>query len=200
MSTYGKLNLLTIKSTYLVFSSRERQRRPIQIKVYYKLFYSVWKETSHKPLKVTTAKNNFPSMYIIDKTCFNLCFLFHVVTGRHYFLRKFGSNQRFGAIAMLLRSLTQVFWNRSAFYVRYLRSNTSVLPFNAANTKGPLLKFYQKENFFLIAFLLHSFILWISTFFFINEIFKTQKLSGGIFFIKNFNQIFMALSVSTNCL
>ena len=137
MSTYGKLNLLPIKSIYLVFSSRKRQIRLIQIKVYYKRFYSVWKETSHKPLKVTTAKITFPNMYIIDRTCFDLRFLFHVINGRHYFLRKFSSTQRFGAIAMLLRSLTQVFWSRSAFYVRYLQSNTSVLHFNAANTKGP---------------------------------------------------------------
>ena len=137
MSTYGKLNVLPIKSIYLVFSSRKRQIRLIQIKVYYKLFYSVWKETSHKPLKVTTAKITFPNMYIIDRTCFDLRFLFHVITGRHYFSRKFSSTQRFGAIAMLLRSLTQVFWSRSAFYVRYLQSNTSVLHFNAANTKGP---------------------------------------------------------------
>ena len=137
MSTYGKLNLLPIKSIYLVFSSRKRQIRLIQIKVYYKFFYSVWKETSHKPLKVTTAKNTFPNMYIIDRTCFDLCFLFHVITGKHYFLRKFSSTQRFGAIAMLLRSLTQVFWSRSAFYVRYLQSNPSMLHFNAANTKGP---------------------------------------------------------------
>ena len=137
MSTYGKLNLLPIKSIYLVFSSRKRQIRLIEIKVYYKFFYSVWKETSHKPLKVTTAKNTFPNMYIIDRTCFDLCFLFHVITGKHYFLHKFSSTQRFGAIAMLLRSLTQVFWSRSAFYVRYLQSNTSVLHFNAANTKGP---------------------------------------------------------------
>ena len=137
MSTYGKLNVLPIKSIYLVFSSRKRQIRLIQIKVYYKLFYSVWKETSHKLLKVTTAKITFPNMYIIDRTCFDLRFLFHVITGRHYFLCKFSSTQRFGAIAMLLRSLTQVFWSRSAFYVRYLQSNTSVLHFNAANTKGP---------------------------------------------------------------
>ena len=137
MSTYGKLNVLPIKSIYLVFSSRKRQIRLIQIKVYYKLFYSVWKETSHKPLKVTTAKITFPNMYIIDRTCFDLRFLFHVITGRHYFSRKFSSTQRFGAIAMLLRSLTQVFWSRPAFYVRYLQSNTSVLHFNAANTKGP---------------------------------------------------------------
>ena len=76
-------------------------------------------------------------MYIIDKTCFDLCFIFHLITGRHYFLRKFSTTQRFGEITMMLRSLTQVFWNRSALYVYYLQSNTSMRPFNATNTKGP---------------------------------------------------------------
>ena len=136
MSTHEKLNLLPIKSIYLVFSSWGRQKRLIQTKVYYKFFYSVWKETSHKPLKTTAAKKSFPSMYIIDKISFDLCFLFHVIPGKH-FLRKFSTTKRFGAIVMLLRSLTLVFWNRSAFYARYLQSNTSMHPYNAVNTKGP---------------------------------------------------------------
>ena len=34
---------------------------------------------------------------------------------------------------------------------------------------------------------------------FINEIFETQKLSGGMFFIESCNQIIMTLSVFTNC-
>ena len=54
------------------------QRRLIQTKVYYKLFYSIKKETSHKPLKVVAAKKSFPSVYIIDTSCFE-CFLFHVI-------------------------------------------------------------------------------------------------------------------------
>ena len=75
-------------------------------------------------------------LYIIGKTCFDLCFLFHVITGRHYFLHKFSSTRRFGVFPMLLRPLTQVYWNRSAFCIRYLQSNTATRPFTAANTKG----------------------------------------------------------------
>ena len=60
-------------------SSREKQTRVIKTKVYYKLFYSVWKETSHKSLKVAAAKKSFPSVYIIDKTYFDQCFLVHVI-------------------------------------------------------------------------------------------------------------------------
>ena len=41
----------------MVFSSLEMQRRLIWTKLYYKLLYSVWNETSHKPLKVAAAKN-----------------------------------------------------------------------------------------------------------------------------------------------
>ena len=127
ISTYRKLNLLSIKSIYLVFSSQERQRRLIQTKVYYKLFCSIWKETSHKPLKVAAAKKIFPKCVIIDKTCFDECILFCVITGRHYSLCKCSVTQRFGAVVMLLRSLKQMFWKRSAFYVRYLHNNTSML-------------------------------------------------------------------------
>ena len=128
ISTYGKLNLLPIKSIYLVFPSRESQRRLTQTKVYYKCFYSVWKETSHRPtFKVAATKKSPTGVYIIDKTCFVECFLFHVITERRYFLYKVSVTQRFVAITMLLRSLKQVFWKRSTFCFRYLHNKTSML-------------------------------------------------------------------------
>ena len=147
ISTYGKLNLLPIKSIYLIFPSRERQRRLIQTKVYYKLFYTIWKETSHKPLKVGAAKKSFPSVYIIDKTCFDECFLFHVITGRHYFLHKFSVTRRFGAIAMLLLSLKHVFWKRSTFYVRFLQNNTSMLLILKVQDKSSTSQIFSKKIF-----------------------------------------------------
>ena len=48
---------------YLVFSSLEMQRRHMQTKACFQLFYSVWKKTSHKPWKVAVAKNSFPHGY-----------------------------------------------------------------------------------------------------------------------------------------
>ena len=60
---------------------------------------------SHEPLKVAAAKNSFPGVHIIDTTCSDECFLFHVMTGRHYFLHKSIVTQRFGTTAMLLSSL-----------------------------------------------------------------------------------------------
>ena len=41
--------------------------------------------TTHTPSKVATTKKNFSSVYVIDATSFDECFLLHVVTGRHYF-------------------------------------------------------------------------------------------------------------------
>ena len=64
---------------------------------------------SQKPLRAAAAKTFLPSACIIDTTCFDECFLFHVITGWHFFLYKYIVTQRFGAIAMLLRSLKQVF-------------------------------------------------------------------------------------------
>ena len=83
-STYGVLNFYPITSIFFDFFSLEMQGRLLQTKVYFKLCYSVSKETSHKPLKVATAKKSFLSVYIIDTTCFDDCFLFHTITGRHY--------------------------------------------------------------------------------------------------------------------
>ena len=102
------------------------QRRLTQTKVYHELFYSVWKETSHKPWKVAVATTSFPSVYIMDTTCFDECFLFRVITGRH-FLYKLIVTQKFGVTAMLLRSLKQVFWKKSVFHIHYFHNNTAML-------------------------------------------------------------------------
>ena len=48
-------------------------------------FYSVQIETTHKPSKVAAAKIYFFSVYVIDATCFDECFLIHVITGRRFF-------------------------------------------------------------------------------------------------------------------
>ena len=54
--------------------------------VYYKVFCSVRKETTHKPLKVAAAKTFVSSGYNIGTACFCECsFLFLVITARDYF-------------------------------------------------------------------------------------------------------------------
>ena len=105
MPTYGKVNLFFIKSISLVFSFREMQRRLMRTKLCNKCFYSTWIETSHKPSKVAAAKDFLPNVYVIGTACFDECFLFHVIIGRHYFSYKFIVTRRFFASIMLLRFL-----------------------------------------------------------------------------------------------
>ena len=42
----------------------------------------------HKPSKVAGVKNSFSSVYVIDTTYFHKCFLFRVITERHYIFIK----------------------------------------------------------------------------------------------------------------
>ena len=84
LTTSRKKNLLLINNIYVVLSSLEIQTRPIQIKAYYKFLYSVWEETIHKSSKVETGKKISSSAYVIGTTCFDKCFLFHMITGRHF--------------------------------------------------------------------------------------------------------------------
>ena len=101
-------------------------------------------------------KKSFPSVSIIDTTCFDECFLFYVITGHSIFLKKnkFIVTQRLGATAILLRTLKQVFRKKSAFYDRYLHNNITMILIVIPK----VLKFSQKF-YLLIAFLLHYLIL-----------------------------------------
>ena len=81
-----------------------------------------------KPSKVATAKYFFPSLCVILYTaCFDKCFLFDMITGRHYFLYKFIVTQRFFATVMLLHSLKQVFLKKSVFYFHYPHKKITML-------------------------------------------------------------------------
>ena len=94
-------------------------------------FITLSEKKRHKNLlKVTTAKKSFPSVYIIDITCFDEGFLFHVITGRYYFLHKFIVSLRFGKTAMFLE--TSVLKE-----VRILYPLSPQKRCNAADTKDP---------------------------------------------------------------
>ena len=66
-----KTKFFLINSIYFVFSCLEMKINLIQTKAYYRTFYSVLRETSHKPLKAPATKKSFSSVYRIDTTCFN---------------------------------------------------------------------------------------------------------------------------------
>ena len=62
MSTCGKPNLLPIKGIFLVFSSREKQRRLIQTKIYYNSLQYTLVCMPNKLLKVTAEKKVIPNL------------------------------------------------------------------------------------------------------------------------------------------
>ena len=132
------------------------QIRLIQTKVYYKHCYIVSNEASHKPLKVAAAKKSFPSMFIIDTTSLNECYLFYLITG----------NSTFYTNLSLPTGLVQppcccVLWNkcfeRSPHFMslRYLHSNITMMLIPKVQNKASLLKFSQ-TNFLPIALFLRS--------------------------------------------
>ena len=111
-----------------------------------------------------------------------------MITGRH-FSYQFIITERFGATAKLLRSLKQVLWRKSAFYVHYFHNNITVLLVPKVQNNANFLNFLNKSDS-LIAFLLFHFGN-VPIFFFINGIFSTHHLSGGMFFTRSYNQIFV---------
>ena len=149
-----------------------RKRRFIQTKVYYKLFYSVWKETSHKPLKVGAAKKFFSSVHIINTTCSNHyaptnVFFPHVITGRHYFYTDL-------SFLVYNRHATAFLETSVLKEVRILHPLPPRQHNNAAHTKRSKIKLLllkcSQQNLFAHS-LFYFFSLWMFHFFLINEIF-----------------------------
>ena len=103
------------------------QRRLTQTKYTTNFFTLSEKKRLTNLGKVAVAKKPFPSVYIMDTTCFDESFLFRVINGRHSFLYKLIFTKKFGVTAMLLRSLKQIFWKKSVFYIHYFHNNITML-------------------------------------------------------------------------
>ena len=118
ISTYRKLNLSLTSSIYFVFLPLEMQKRLEQtkVKVYHSFSYLVCKETTNKLLKAVALKNLFSSVYVIGTTYFDECFLFYVITGRHYFPWKFIVTLRLLKRHVAAFFSLLVFWKKSIFY------------------------------------------------------------------------------------
>ena len=89
-------------------------------------FFFCQKRNASQTLKEAAAKCRsqviLSLIELMRWTFFDLCFIFHVITRWQYFLCRFIVTQRFGATTILLRSLEQVLWRKSAFlcYLRWL--------------------------------------------------------------------------------
>ena len=143
-------------------------------------------------MKSTSCKKSFPSVCIMNKTCFDECF-YSVWTGRHSFLYKPIVIEKFGVTAMLLRSLKQVSWKKSLFYIHYFHNNiTMLLILQCYYFLYVLTKFISWQLFFILSacecpiWMFHIFLykwnFWKS---------KVQKLSRGLSNFYDVNKLFL---------
>ena len=103
----------------MVVYSLQKQERLTQTKVYFKFFYSVQIETTHKPSKVAAAKKNF--LQCVCYSCNLLQSMFFTPCDNWKTLSSVNVCRSFEIFStvILLLSLKQVFWQKSVFYVIY---------------------------------------------------------------------------------
>ena len=123
ISTYAEYHFSSHKQYLFSLLNSKNKKRLKQTKVYQTLFYFVWKETTHRPLKVGAAKTLFSNVHFNDTTWFDECFSFYVITGRQYLSWKSIVTVRFlnhHVIAFFEASVLQVLilWVISAITVR----------------------------------------------------------------------------------
>ena len=79
------------------------------------IFYSIWKETNHKPSKVALQK------------CIDKCFWFHVITGWHSFFIKAYCYPEVHFNRRVLAFLEKRWLERSPYFIFYLQNASAML-------------------------------------------------------------------------
>ena len=139
----------------MIFFFLEIQRTLEQTKVYYNLYYSVWKETSQKPSKVATAKKSVYHWYkcvyhwynLLWWMFFNPCYNWKTLFFIQICYPEVWWNRR------VLCSSKRVFWKKSVFYIHYLHNNIKMLLIPKVHNKCLLLKFV--DSVFLLFLLVN---------------------------------------------
>ena len=133
------------------------QKRLVQTKVYYKLCYSVWNETFHKPLKVTAAKKS-------SQVCISLTQLFSM--NAFYFMwwlegilvyKNLVLPRVIEATAMLLCRLKQMFWKKSAVYLCCFYNNIAMLLILKVPNKASTSSMFIALKIYLLIVCFYSF-------------------------------------------
>ena len=81
-----------------------------------------FKRNHSLPLKESAVKYLLSSVYVIGIACFHKCFLFHVITGRHYYSYDPIITLWFSSTTILLSLLKQVFWNMEIYFSMFERN------------------------------------------------------------------------------
>ena len=119
-------------SIYFIFLPHEMQRRLKQTIVNHAISYFIsylsYFRNDPRTAKVAAAKTK--RVYVIGTTCFDECFVFYVITGRHYFSWKFIVTLRF------FKCHVAAFYERSPYFMRYPHNNTTMLILKFRNKAG----------------------------------------------------------------
>ena len=101
------------------------------------------------------------------------------------FMLIFVITQKYFVTAILLRSLKEVFWNKSLFFMSVNSTITlQCYQYQITKLKLLLLKFSQ-QILFLKMLIFEITLFHFEWMFLVNEIFKTQNISWGMFFLIN---------------
>ena len=147
-STCGKLNLLPINSIFLICPSPEMQRRLTDEKLL-QTFLLCQKRNVSQTFKSSSYKKVFlKCVYHWYNLLWRIIFVPYNNL-KTQLLYKFRVTQRFGTMAMLLRSVKKVFWKKSSFYIRYLHNNITMLVIHVFFYKKPV-KGRSTENFLIL--------------------------------------------------
>ena len=126
------------------------------------------------------------SVYVIDATCFDKCFLFHVIAGRRYFFSEFVVTVRFFQ-PRYCRFLWNKCFERSSYFTLFYLHNNSVLL--SSKKIYPILYLYILEKLSYVAGFFYDndfytlYLFNCSPLFFIKLLFfwKTQNISQSMF-------------------
>ena len=133
----------------------------------------ILKRNVSRTFKSSSCKKSFPSINIINTTCFDECFLFLVITGRHYCYTNLLLNRGLVQLPCYWILWNTFFQKKSAFYINYLHNNIT------ANTEGPQQRFYFLNLLITFFFLILS-VCECFTSSFMHKIFRTQKLKRSL--------------------
>ena len=116
LTTYIHKNRFTSHKKYLfgiIFSENPKKSHTNQI--YYKFFYSAWREATHKPSKVATAKKfSLLCLSLLQLTSINV--FIPCDNWKTLFFIKVYRYRQVSSTVMFLRSLKQMIWKKSVFF------------------------------------------------------------------------------------
>ena len=166
-----------MNSICLIFSFRKNAKKTGANQSILQSFLLYLKRSVSQNFKPRNCKEVFPKRVYYWCNLLRWMFFIPCDNWKQYI---FYTNLSFPGGLVQLRSMKQVFWRKSAFHVRYLRNNITMM-----------LKPKVQKVYLVITFLLHSFILeMFHNFLYKWNFYNSKALWRYVFYYKSCNQVF----------